>query len=517
MKIKNEIITFLVGLGLLSSPLVVRGESSGCYMALNDNKSYSEGEIVTLDLGSKGVTHNQSISGFHYQIIYDPEVLEPISNSNGGAGSYHGWENIYVNILSEKSSRFNIREVDVLTNNKSKFLTSTSSDIFVKLGYVKFKVKNTNQRSTALTLNQTYEKDKANNFRNGSTSSYKNIWLYDSQTNEHYKFPEEDPFYDYQEPCEDTITTYVNLYKKAYINNIIINNSVIKNYDKEVYNYNLTYTTKSINIKANTVDGYNITGDLGTKTLNYGNNTFKLQVTSSTGDKKEYTLNINYPDNRSNINTLKSLTLSTGNIDFKPEQTIYDLEVDYDVDKILINSELTNSKSSYDKDYGNREVNLNVGKNEILIKVISEKGDINIYTINIVRKEATNTCDIKELNIEGYKLNFDTNINNYTLTIDYELNKLNMNIELVNNESSYKVIGNENLTNGSIITIKVTDKNSKEKAYYINIIKDMTIPEKKKNKTIIIVFSIITGVGLLTASSILIYNNKINVKNKVEN
>lgn len=46
----------------------------------------------------------------------------------------------------------------------------------------------------------------------------------------------------------------------------------------------------------------------------------------------------------------------------------------------------------------------------------------------------------------------------------------------------YKIIGNENLTNGSKITIKVTDKNGKEKNYYINIIKDMSIPEKEKNR-----------------------------------
>lgn len=515
MKRKNILLTILVWLGLLSSPLVVKADWAGCHMSLNENRAYSDGEIITLDLGSKGVTSNQSISGFHYHILYDPEILEPIPYENGGVGSYHGWEKIYGSTIIQNGSRFKVREVDVLTNDKSKFLTSTSSDIFVKLGYAKFRVKNTNQSSTTLTLKQTYEEDRANGFKNGSTSSYKYIWLYDPQTNEHYKLPNEDPEYDYQEWCKDTITTYVSLYKKAYINNIIINNSVIKDYDKNVYNYNLTYTTKTINIEANTVDGYNITGDLGKKTLNYGNNTFKLQVTSSTGDKKEYTLNINYPDTRNDDNTLKTLTLSTGIIDFKSEQNVYDLEVDYNVDKIKIDSTLTNSKASYVKDFGNREVNLEVGKNEILIKVKSQKGIENIYTINIIRNESTDTCDIKDLKINGYNLNFDTLKTNYTLTIDYEVSKLDIDIILVNEESSYKISGNENLTNGSLINIKVTDKNGKEKEYNINIIKDMTVVEKKKNKSIIIIFSTIMGIGVLTAVGVLIYKNKI--KSKIEN
>lgn len=506
---KKNIIKVIICIGLLLNPLIVKADWAGCHMALNENRAYSDGEIITLDLGSKGVTSNQSISGFRYHILYDPEVLEPIPYENGGVGSYHGWEKNYGSTIIQNGSRFKVREVDILTNDKSKFLTSTSSNIFVKLGYAKFKVKNTTQSSTTLTLKQTYEEDSANGFISGSTSSYKYIWLYDPQTNEHYKLPYEDPEYDYQEPCFDTVTTYVNLYKKAYINNIIINNSVIKNFNKDVYEYNLTYTTKTINISANTTDGYTISGDIGKKTLNYSNNVFKINVTSPTGDMKTYTLNVNYPDNRNNVNTLKSLSLSTGIIDFKPEQTIYNLEVNYEIEKITINSELTNTKSSYVKDFGNREVNLEVGNNVILIKVQSEKGTENIYTINVTRKEATNTCDIKDIIISGYKFAFDSTKTNYSITLPPETNNLDINVTLVNEESSYKIIGNENLKNGSQITIKVTDKNNKEKDYIINIIKDMTIIAKQKNKNTIIIFSTILGIGIIaTASTILYINNK---------
>ena len=64
MKRKKILLSILVGLVLLSSPLVVRADWAGCHMVLNENRAYSDGENITLDLGSKGVTSNQSISGF---------------------------------------------------------------------------------------------------------------------------------------------------------------------------------------------------------------------------------------------------------------------------------------------------------------------------------------------------------------------------------------------------------------------------------------------------------------------
>ena len=512
---RKNIIKGLICLGILLTPLKTEARDAGCYSALNLNKSYSYGDIITYDLGSSGITAFTCLNGFHFHIEYDPTVLELVSSTNDGAGSYHGWEKINLGIIKQDNSRFDVAEVEVQTSDKSKMVTSekfnSSSDNFVKLGYVRFKVINDNVSSTKLTLVQNWDYDRVN--YGYSMSSYKMI--YDYEYGEIKKDSNRES--DYEEACYDTITTHINLYKKSYINNIIINNSVIKNYNKDVYEYNLTYTTKTINISANTIDGYTISGDIGKKTLNYGNNIFKINVTSPTGDKKTYTLNVNYPDNRNNVNTLKSLTLSTGTIDFKPEQTTYDLEVDFAIDRIILNSELTNTKSSYVKDFGNREVNLEVGKNEILIKVQSEKGTENIYTINVTRKEATNTCDIKDIIISGYKFAFETSKTNYTLTVAPEVNDLDINVILINEESTYKIIGNENLENGSQITIKVTDKNNREKDYIINIIKDMTIIEKQKNKNTIIIFSTIIGVGVIATAGIITFLEKKKKTTQLEN
>ena len=50
MKRKKILLSILVGLVLLSSPLVVRADWAGCHMVLNENRAYSDGEIITLDL-----------------------------------------------------------------------------------------------------------------------------------------------------------------------------------------------------------------------------------------------------------------------------------------------------------------------------------------------------------------------------------------------------------------------------------------------------------------------------------
>jgi len=223
-------------------------------------------------------------------------------------------------------------------------------------------------------------------------------------------------------------------------------------------------------------------------------------------------LNINRPDNRSDVNSLESLTISNLEFNFQPEKYEYELEVNYEIDKIIFNSKLTDAKSSYIEGFGNREEKLDVGKNEFLIKIKSEKGTEKTYTINILRKEDTHTCDISELKIDNYSIDFKNNITNYSLNIDYNVNNLNINVSLANPESKYTIIGNENLTNGSIIVIKVTDTNNNSKEFNINIIKDMSIPEKETNEKIIIIFSTLLGATVVLMTSIIIITNKKNKK-----
>jgi len=113
---------------------------------------------------------------------------------------------------------------------------------------------------------------------------------------------------------------------------------------------------------------------------------------------------------------------------------------------------------------------------------------INITVVNKPKEKLSIT-------IEGYNLNFDPTVKSYDLQIGSE-SKLKINT----NVSSEKVTinGNQNLKNGSIITITVTDET--KETYVINI--------KKKGNYTIYFIAIISVLLLLNLIRIMIKNKK---------
>jgi len=499
---KLKLILFNTLLLIVLLPTCVKADWPDCHMQIEDDYNVSMGDTFVVSLGSDGTYSNSNyyINGLHFVIEYYKDELEPVLPSDGGISSIYGWENISA-YIHDTDSRVSYLIIDANTRNLNRYVGKGQLGTgYNKLLNVTFKVKNdigSWSTGTFIRLMPTELDGSGRYYPTSELMSYKTI-IYDGE-------------YEY-ETCVASPQVAINFYKKAYLNNITVNKNNIKNFNKNQYLYNLTYTDETIEIGANTDAGYTITGDIGKKALKYGNNVFNISVTSPTGDVKKYTLNINRPDNRSDVNSLESLTISNLEFNFQPEKYEYELEVNYEIDKIIFNSKLTDAKSSYIEGFGNREEKLDVGKNEFLIKIKSEKGTEKTYTINILRKEDTHTCDISELKIDNYSIDFKNNITNYSLNIDYNVNNLNINVSLANPESKYTIIGNENLTNGSIIVIKVTDTNNNSKEFNINIIKDMSIPEKETNEKIIIIFSTLLGATVVLMTSIIIITNKKNKK-----
>lgn len=471
---------WLLVIMLLLIPNIVKANWAECYTKLESDKSYSTGDIVTYLLGSQGLTGDTAIYGLHYQITYDPEILEPVPLNEGGLVSDYNWENMNYFIQKDTIYTYNTLIIDMKTDYKDRFVSESTLGVnaindVVKLGSIKFKVLETSKSSTKIEL----EADMYN------PPSYKYIY---NLGHYEYDIPEKEI-----EQCVKGIDTYVNLYKKASLTAIEIDNKKLQNFNSETYTYNIDTTNKNISINA-LGDDVKVSGDIGKKSLNYGNNVFKISATSNTGDIKTYTLNINYIDSRSKINTLKVLSLGNENFKFYPTINSYTLTVDNTVENIEIKSELTDPKSTYVKGYGDRKVKLNVGENKILIKVQAENGNINTYTLNILREDKKESCYIKNIKIKNYKLNFDKTITNYTLNINNEDTALDISIELEDKESKYVIENNRNLKNGSTIVIKVTDKNEETKQYHINIVKE----SQKANKTItIIITALISSVVVL--------------------
>ena len=242
---------------------------------------------------------------------------------------------------------------------------------------------------------------------------------------------------------------------------------------------------------------------------------------------------IEIEEEKSNINTLKSLQLSGCSIDFNSSTTSYYVTVKDTITSIDITSELTDDKSSYVSGFGNRKVELSPGVNTILIKVIAENGNIKTYSIYVTREltenELLKTTDILKLNIKNYNIEFSNDILEYFIEIENE-DKLDISLTLLNEKANYEILNNENLQDGSIIIIKITAENgidTKEYKLYINRNNNSDNNEdektnefnneenssKESNSKTIINYLIITSITLVTiiliiVSIIYFYNKK---------
>ena len=88
-------IVLLLGLLIAFIPFV-KADTNTCHAELESNQTFNVGETVTYNLGTTGTDQN-TLYGIHYEIEYDPNVLDPEINS--GVKSYYNWENIRKEIV----------------------------------------------------------------------------------------------------------------------------------------------------------------------------------------------------------------------------------------------------------------------------------------------------------------------------------------------------------------------------------------------------------------------------------
>ncbi len=242
------------------------------------------------------------------------------------------------------------------------------------------------------------------------------------------------------------------------------------NEDNNDYDITAQSTTDKIMIEAVKKDNKStITGDTGEKKLDYGVNKFVINVTSESGEKNVYHINVTREDKRSNVNTLKTLTLSEGEINFKSSVLDYTVNVENNIEKITITSSLTDSKSKYVEDYRNKEVKLVEGSNKIEIKVVSEKGEQKTYTININRALSSNNS-LKSLKVNDEKITLDENMFSYDITVENDVDEVKIvavptdSRATVNIENSYPLEEGDNEIN-----IKVLAPSGQEALYILNV------------------------------------------------
>ena len=272
------------------------------------------------------------------------------------------------------------------------------------------------------------------------------------------------------------------------------------------YDINVDGNNSSIKIEAIKKDNYStISGDLGEKQLDYGGNKFTITVTSESGIKNNYIINVNRIDKRSNVNTLKTLTLSEGELVFNPDIVDYTVNVANDIEKITITSSLTDPKSKYAVDYQNKEIELAEGSNKIEIKVISEKGEERTYTLNINRALSSNNS-LKSLKVNDEKINLLENEFIYNITVENDIDEViitaipNDSRATVKLDEKYPLIIGENEIN-----VKITAASGEEASYILNITR-----KKILSKDSLLVNLKIKGYEIDFRQDVKRYNLKIN-------
>lgn len=294
-----------------------------------------------------------------------------------------------------------------------------------------------------------------------------------------------------------------------FLETLKIDGVEIDKFDKNTLKYDLEIEKEKIKIEADASSSDAKVEGVGNKDLKYGKNTFEIKVTSQNGSVKTYALNITRPDKRSDVNTLKTLILEGIKFNFDSKKTEYKFNVESDVDVLKIDSTLTDSKATYVKDFGNREVDLKYGENKVLIKVLSEKGNEKVYTITVNREDDRNdVAKLISLKINDNEIELKDDVYEYDLTLLYRFEKTK--VEASANLTSKVEYEDIDLKVGdNLLVIKVISEKETTQEYKINI-KRLTEEESKAYLKDIK----INGYELNFTKDITTYNLKINEEDK---
>ena len=294
--------------------------------------------------------------------------------------------------------------------------------------------------------------------------------------------------------CAESLYSELKYYVKKSSNNklseIKLNNQELEYFDENMTEYDIEVEKdiEKINISATKKDSTSVIGgDLGDKVLDYGINTFHINVISESGETNTYTLNITRIDERSTINTLKSITISDIDMIFLPNITEYDLSVSNKVDKITINSTLSDNKAIYEEGFGNREVELNEGSNKVLIKILSESGEERVYTFNITRELSGNNT-LKSLTVNDTKIDLKENEFIYNVEFENEVEEAIIKAIPSDKKANINIKDKYHLEIGeNDINIEIVAPDGSRASYILNITRKKILSNNSKLSNIKII------------------------------
>lgn len=275
------------------------------------------------------------------------------------------------------------------------------------------------------------------------------------------------------------------------------------NSKSDTYNIKIDKEIEKLTIKA-TLNDSNATfiSEYGPRDvkLTSGDNKILIKTKAQNGEAKIYTLNINVKDTRDKDTSLKSLKINGETINLVDKVYKYEITVTKDILKTEIEVLPTSDKAKVDY----KDIELSSGDNKVIIKVTAENGDKKEYTVNVIQSEEDSVDNsLQNISVEGYDLGFSSDKKNYVLKVSNDTDSLKIVLKPSNIE--YEVLGNNNLENDSVVTIKLGD----DTEYKITIKKDIS-----KTNPIVYIIAGITAILLIVVIIYLIRKKRKN--NNVE-
>ena len=260
----------------------------------------------------------------------------------------------------------------------------------------------------------------------------------------------------------------------ALLSNLTVTNgSFLPSFSSNVFEYEVTVPVDvtEFNVTATKLEpNSKVTSGEGHYNISTSEKQIEVTVVSEDGTKSNtYILNIKRT--KSSINTLSDITVSEGTLtpEFNSNITSYTVNVDGNISSIDVSATLTDSRATIISGTGIHS--LNVGDNNIVIRVESESGSILDYNINVIRAKK-NINDLSMIKVDGKEIeNFSSDILEYDLgDVNYSKTKINVEAVLKDVDSSVKGDGEISLKTGdNEIVLTVTAQNGEEKTYKLHV------------------------------------------------
>lgn len=234
------------------------------------------------------------------------------------------------------------------------------------------------------------------------------------------------------------------------VNNVIfVDTSFAEN---GVSSKNLAITVK--NVETPKTESNNNQSSSSGNTINNNSNSTTTNNTTDT-------------DKKSNDATLKSLTISAGEIIFSKDITDYKVEVSNEIENISIEAVSNNDKAKVSIP---DNLTLKVGENNFSVKVTAEDGTVKNYNLVVIRLDKTlsNNTKLKSLKIDGKKIELEDDKYIYDLN-DIKKSSVEVDAIVEDEKSSIKIYGNNSVGKTDVITIKVTAEDGSIGEYIIHV------------------------------------------------